>query len=69
MIFSPGSNAISIKLLDDLGIDPSGDFYANLDTVIEEAFGALHDLKSDQQGQKGKQKGRYLGLFVLKLCL
>jgi hypothetical protein len=66
-IFGPGSNAMSIKLLDDLAVDPSGDSRANWDTAIEEAIGALNDLTSDQQGRKGKQKGRYLGLFVIKL--
>ena len=67
-IFGPGSYALSIKLLDDLATDPAGDSRANWNTAIEEAIRALNDLTSDRRGQKGKQKGRYLGLFVIKLC-
>ncbi|KAF8221746.1 hypothetical protein L208DRAFT_1382119 [Tricholoma matsutake] len=57
VIFGPGFEAISTKLLDDLAVDPSGESHASWAIAIEEAINQLNELKSAQHGEKGNEKG------------
>jgi hypothetical protein len=63
-IFGPGSEAMSTKLLEDLAVDSSGRSRASWDIAMGEA---IDWLKEDRPGEKGKQNGVYLHLFVLNL--
>lgn len=67
-IFGPRSEAMSKKLLDDLAVNSSGQSHASWDIALGEAIECLCELKEDQPGEKGKQSGMYLHLFVLTLC-
>lgn len=57
-IFGPGSDAVSVKLLDDLAVDSFGGRRVSWDIAIPEAIKSLNELKRGQLGKTGKKKGK-----------